>query len=443
MTMQFKRSDFPSNFEFGAATSAYQIEGSKFGQCGRSQWDDFAATPGNVVRQEHGATACDHYHRWPEDLDLVKQCGMDAYRFSTSWARVMPDGIGKVNQDGLDYYDRLVDGMLERGLKPYATLYHWELPSALLDKGGWRNADSANWFADFTEVMMGRIGDRVHSAATFNEPWCVTWLSHFLGIHAPGLRDIRAASRALHHVLVAHGKSVLVMRNLGMDNLGIVLNFEYAQPADDSEKSARAAQCYDGLYNRWFLGGLFKQAYPEDILQDLEPHLPVNYQDDFATIAEPIDWLGVNYYTRKILQDDGTDAFPYSEEVDGPRTKTAMGWEVYPEGLHHFLTWANKEYSQGLPMYVTENGMAGYDTVDAGSVSDVARIDYFNQHLAAVKQAIADGAPVKGYFAWSLLDNYEWTLGYEKRFGLVHVDFETLKRTPKDSYYSFQKALKE
>ena len=441
MTMDFKRSDFPEGFEFGVATSAYQIEGSDFGGCGRSQWDDFAATPGNVVRGENGAVACDHYHRWADDFDLIKACGLDAYRFSTSWARVMPEGRGQVNQQGLDYYERLVDGLLERGVKPYATLYHWELPSALLDQGGWRNRDIADWFADFAEVVMGRIGDRVHTAATFNEPWCIAWLSHFLGHHAPGVKDIRAATRAMHHILLAHGKAIETMRGLGMDNLGVVMNFEYASPVDDTPEAQQAAKLYDGIYNRWFLGGVFKQAYPEDVLAEIGQHLPANYQDDFPTIAAPVDWLGINYYTRKIIAPNDSGQFPYHDEVEGPLPKTAMDWEVYPDGLHHFLTWADREYSKGLPIYVTENGMAAYDEVNAGVVADPARIDYFNQHLAAVKRAIAEGVPVKGYFAWSLMDNYEWALGYDKRFGLVHVDFDSLVRTPKDSYLALQGAL--
>ena len=441
MTMDFTRSDFPEGFEFGAATSAYQIEGSDFGGCGRSHWDDFAATPGNVVRGENGARACDHYNKWAEDLDLIKACGLDSYRFSTSWARVMPEGRGQVNPEGLDFYDRLVDGLLERDIKPYATLYHWELPSALGDLGGWRNPDVANWFADFTEVIMSRLGDRVHATATFNEPWCITWLSHFLGHHAPGVSDIRGASRALHNVLVAHGKSIQTMRGLGLDNLGVVMNFEYAEPADDTPEAKKSAELYDGIYNRWFLGGVFKQAYPTDVLEGIEQYLPENYHDDFPTIATPVDWLGVNYYTRKILEPDNSGLFPHYQEVEGPREKTAMGWEVYPEGLHHFLTWADREYSKGLPIYITENGMAAYDEVQDGAVSDPTRIDYFNKHLGAVRQAIADGSPVKGYFAWSLLDNYEWALGYDKRFGMVHVDFDTLERTPKGSYYALQKAL--
>ncbi len=441
MPFDFSRRDFPADFEFGVATSAYQIEGSQFGGCGQSQWDVFAATPGNVVRGEHGAIACDHYHRWAEDLDLIKACGLDSYRFSTSWARVMPEGRGQVNQQGLDFYDRLVDGLLERGIKPYACLYHWELPAALLDRGGWRNRDIADWFADFTEVVMGRIGDRLHTAATFNEPWCIAWLSHFLGHHAPGLKDIRAASRAMHHVLLAHGRAIQTMRGLGMDNLGVVMNFEYASPADERPETLAATRLYDGIYNRFFLGGVFKQAYPDDVLVGLEQYLPAHYADDFATIAAPVDWLGINYYTRKVIAADLGGQFPATKEVEGPLPKTAMDWEVYPEGLHHFITWAQREYTGDLPIYITENGVASYDKVAHGEVADPARIDYLNQHVAAVKRAMADGAPVKGYFIWSLLDNYEWSLGYDKRFGLVHVDFETLQRTPKASWHGLKKAL--
>ncbi|MEZ5535160.1 MAG: GH1 family beta-glucosidase [Thiolinea sp.] len=442
MNFTFKRSDFPAGFEFGVSTSAYQTEGSRFGNCGTSQWDVFAATPGNVVRGENGATACDHYHRWAEDLDLIRDCGMDAYRFSTSWARVMPEGRGRVNQQGLDFYERIVDGLLERGIKPYACLYHWELPAALLDLGGWRNRDIADWFADFTEVVMRRIGDRLHAASTFNEPWCIAWLSHFMGHHAPGLRDIRAAARAMHHVLLAHGRSIQAMRALGMDNLGVVMNFEHVAAADDSAASAQAAQLYDGIYNRFFLGGVFKKTYPEDVLSaGLEAHLPADFQDDMDIISMPVDWFGINYYTRKLIADDQSGLLPYSCEVPGPLEKTAMDWEVYPEGLDYFIHWINREYTQGLPMYITENGMASYDKVVDGKVDDPARIAFIDQHVAVVRKAIAQGVPVKGYFLWSLLDNYEWALGYDKRFGLVHVDFDSLQRTPKGSYYALQKAL--
>jgi beta-glucosidase len=440
--MTFTRADFPDDFLFGAATSSYQIEGHAFGGAGSTHWDTFAATPGNVVRAEHGAIACDHYHRWAEDLDLVAESNVDVYRFSTSWARVLPEGRGTPNAEGLDFYDRLVDGLLARGLKPAATLYHWELPSPLADLGGWRNRDIAGWLADFTEAIMGRIGDRVWSAAPINEPWCVGWLSHFMGLHAPGLRDIRATARAMHHVLLAHGRSIEVMRGLGMSNLGAVCNFEYAQPADDRPETLAAARRYDAYYNRFFLSGLFRGEYPAEVMEGFAPHMPEGWQDDFATIRAPLDWLGLNYYTRKVIAADEDSPWPSLKEVEGPLPKTAMGWEIYPEGLHHFLRRTHEDYTHGLPLYVTENGMAAPDVIENGAVFDPHRIDYLDAHLDSVRKAIAEGVPVKGYFVWSLMDNYEWALGYEKRFGLVHVDFDSLQRTPKASYHALAAALR-
>lgn len=439
--MTFARSDFPSGFLFGAATSSYQIEGHGFGGAGRTQWDDFAATPGNVVRAENGARACEHYLRLDQDLDLIRDGNFDVYRFSTSWARVIPEGRGQVNVEGLDFYDRLVDGLLERGLKPAATLYHWELPSPLLDLGGWRNRDIASWFADYTDVIMRRIGDRVWSAAPINEPWCVAFLSHFMGHHAPGLRDIRATARAMHHVLLAHGRAIQAMRALGMGNLGAVCNFEFAQAASDSAADIEAARVYDGYYNRWFLSGMFRKEYPAEVLEAFLPHMPAGWQDDFDVIGTPVDWCGLNYYTRKLIAADPASPWPSLREVDGPLPKTQMGWEIYPEGLEHFLTRTHADYTKGLPLYVTENGMANPDVIECGAVEDAGRIAYIASHLEAVRRAASAGVPVAGYFVWSLMDNYEWSLGYEKRFGLVHVDFDTLTRTPKASYHALRQAL--
>ncbi len=438
--MNFTRADFPDDFLFGVATSAYQIEGQSFGGAGPCHWDSFAATPGNVVRAENGARACDHYHRWEEDLDLVAGAHLDTYRFSTNWSRVMPEGRGAPNEEGLDFYDRLVDGLLARGIKPAATLYHWELPQPLADMGGWRNADMPNWFADFTEVVMRRIGDRVWSAAPINEPWCVSWLSHFLGVHAPGLRDIRATARAMHLLLVSHGRSIQAMRALGMKNLGCVFNMEYAEPADASDAARKAAHLYDGYYNRFFLSGVFRGEYPAEVLEGLGPHLPAGWQEDFDTIRAPLDWCGINYYTRKLMAPD-SGPWPAHKEVEGPLPKTAMGWEIYPEGLEFFLRRTHEDYTKGLPIYVTENGLAAPDVVTDGAVADPHRIAYLDSHLGAVRRAIAARVPVAGYIAWSLMDNFEWSYGYEKRFGLVHVDFDSLKRTPKASYHALSAAL--
>jgi beta-glucosidase len=435
------RADFPPGFLFGAATSAYQIEGHAQGGAGRTQWDDFAATPGNVVRAENGARACDHLNRWEEDLDLMQAANLDVYRFSASWARVLPEGRGAANADGLDFYDRLVDGLVARGIRPALTLYHWELPSPLLDMGGWRNRDIADWFADYAYVLMRRIGDRVWSAAPVNEPWCVGWLSHFMGLHAPGVRDVRAAARAMHHVGLAHGRAVQAMRALGVGNLGAVCNLEWAHPHDDTPASVAAAARYDAIYNRWFLGGFCKGEYPALALEGLEPHLPPGWQDDMATVSEPLDWMGLNYYTCKRLAEDRSIPWPHYAELDGPLPKTQVGWEIYPQGLGDFLRRAHAEYTRGLPIYITENGMANNDVLTGNRIEDEVRVSYLAQHLAEVRAAIAQGVPVQGYFIWSLMDNYEWTHGYEKRFGIVQVDFETLRRTPKASYHALAAAL--
>lgn len=436
-----KRSDFPQRFLFGAATAAYQIEGSGFGGAGPCHWDSFAATPGNVVKAEDGRVACDHYHRWAEDLDILRDGGFDAYRFSTSWARVMPEGRGPVNPEGIAFYDRLVDGMLARGLKPFQTLYHWEMPSALADMGGWTNRDVAGWFADYAEAITRVLGDRVETVATINEPWCVAFLSHFLGHHAPGLRDIRATARAMHHVLLAHGTAVERLRGMGQKNLGIVLNFDRTLPADDSPGAARAAARWDAIFNRWFVEGIAKGRYPEEALEGLAPHMPKGWEADMGVIAQPIDWLGVNYYTRSLMAEAPEVPWPAIRPVRGDLPRTQMDWEIYPDGLEHFLTWLAEKQVGQMPLFVTENGMAWDDRVENGAVYDPDRSAFVDGHLDAVRRAIARGANVRGFFYWSLLDNYEWAFGYEKRFGLVHVDFETLKRTPKASYHALAAAL--
>ena len=437
----FSRSDFPDGFVFGAATSSYQIEGHQFGGAGSTHWDTFAAAPGNVKGAENGDLACDHYNRFAEDLDLMAAAGFDSYRFSTSWARVLPEGRGQVNAEGLDFYDRLVDGCLERGLKPAVTLYHWELPSALADLGGWANPDMPKWFADFAQTVMGRIGDRAWSVGTINEPWCVSVLSHFLGHHAPGLRDIRATARAVHHVLLSHGRAVAALRAMGQKNLGISCNMEPAFPASDSPEDKLAAARTNATYSELFVLPLFKGHYPELALEGFGPHLPAGWEKDFDEIQAPLDWLGLQYYTRQIVKhEDG--AWPNVGRATGDLPKTVMEWEIYPNGLRDLLLWLARDVSGDLPIYITENGMAAYDRVENGAVYDPHRSDYYDAHLAAVREAISEGANVAGYFAWSLLDNFEWAFGYDMRFGLVHVDFESLKRTPKASYHEFASALK-
>ncbi|HQU67427.1 MAG TPA: GH1 family beta-glucosidase [Albidovulum sp.] len=439
--MRLSRSDFPAGFQFGAATSAYQIEGTRFGGTGTSHWDTFSATPGNVLNGENGATACDHYHRWEQDLDLIRDAGFDAYRFSTSWARILPEGRGTPNAEGLDFYDRLVDGMLARGLKPFLTLYHWDLPSDLAMRGGWTNPDIAGWFTDYARVVMGRIGDRVATTATINEPWCVSWLSHFLGAHAPGLRDIRAAAHAMHHVLLAHGDTVAALRADGYRNLGLVTNFEYCGPMSDTPADHAAAAREDAIYNRWFVEGVSSGKYPEEALAGLRQWMPKGWEQEMGRVSQSIDWLGVNYYTRRLYADAPGALWPSTTGGPGPLPKTSMDWEIYPEGLEFILTRLATKQAPGLPIYITENGMSWRDELRGNRVEDPVRIDFMERHLDVVKRRIAAGDDIRGFFYWSLLDNYEWAFGYDRRFGLVYVDMDSLERHPKASYHALATAL--
>ena len=435
------RVDFPAGFRFGAATAAYQIEGHAHGGAGPCHWDTWAAVGGNVIRAEGGAQACDHYHRYEEDLDILKDGGFDAYRFSTSWSRVMPEGIGAVNAEGLDFYDRLVDAILERGLEPHLTLYHWELPAALSDIGGWTNADIPKWFADYVEIVANRIGDRTSSIATINEPWCVAWLGHFIGRHAPGISDIRAAARAMHHIMASHGSAMTRLREMGQKNLGIVLNFEHMASATDRPEDAAAAARSDAIYNRWFIEAITKGQYPDLVLEGLGPHMPKGWEEDLKEINQPLDWLGVNYYSRTLYVDAPSEPWPSFTASRGDLPRTQMDWEVYPEGLTGFLTRLKDNYVGDLPIMVTENGMAWGDEVENGAVYDPERQGFVDAHLDASLDAIEQGVNLNGFFYWSLLDNYEWAFGYEKRFGIVHVDFETMKRTPKASYHGLKSWL--
>ncbi len=427
-----ERRDLGADFVFGAATAAYQIEGGQTDGRGMSIWDSFASTPGNVKNRDTGAIACDHYHRWPEDLDLLRDGGFEAYRFSLAWPRLIPEGTGAVNEQGIAFYDRLIDGMLERGLKPFATLYHWDLPSSLQDRGGWMNRDIANWFADYARLVAQRFGDRLHATATINEPWCVAYLSHYLGVHAPGYRDLRAASRAMHHVLLAHGTAIDALRAEGAHNLGIVLNLEKSEPASPSPEDAKAASMGDAIFNRWYLGGVLKRQYPEELVQVLAPYLPRDWQDDMDIVSRPLDWLGINYYTRGLYKADPSAPLFGLKQQRGDLERNDLGWEIYPQGLTELLVRISNEYTK-LPLYVTENGMSEND--------DARRVAFYDAHLKAVAEAQKQGADVRGYFAWSLLDNYEWAEGYTSRFGIVHVDYETQVRTPKGSYRAFQGML--
>ncbi|QIK72792.1 family 1 glycosylhydrolase [Propioniciclava coleopterorum] len=451
---------FPAGFSFGTATAAYQIEGAA-AEDGRrdSIWDAFCRVPGAVIGGDSGEVVCDHYHRMPADVDLIADLGLDTYRFSTSWARVCPDG-GPANPAGVDFYSRLVDELLDRGVRPWLTLYHWDLPQALQEAGGWVNRDTAHRFADYAQVMVDALGDRVDVWTTLNEPWCSSFLSYAAGEHAPGHTSPSEAVDAAHHLLLAHGLGVQVLRGHGRDlTVGITTNHTVADPADpDDPGDVDAARRIDGAFNRVFLDPIFRGDYPADVLEDMSwaGLGRVAREGDMALISAPIDVLGVNYYNggafaapdprvHEPLTHPGPGGLlrrsPYvgSERVRGVSRGlpvTDMGWEIQPDGLTRLLLRLQREYTgpAGIPMVITENGAAFPDVADAGGfVQDHDRIAYLRDHLAAVHAALEQGADVRGYLVWSLLDNFEWAWGCGKRFGIVHVDFDTLERTPKAS----------
>ena len=428
---------FPDSFQWGVATSAYQIEGAvqEDGR-GPSIWDVFSHTLGKVANGDTGDVACDHYHRWGSDLDLVKQLGMDAYRFSIAWPRVQPTGSGAWNQAGLDFYDRLVDGVLARGLAPHLTLYHWDLPQALQERGGWAARDTALRFVDYAETVCRRLGDRAASIATHNEPWVVAYLGHEAGLFAPGLRDAAIARSVAHHLLLSHGLALQALRASGLKApLGIVLNQSPATPATDSDADRAMAVRDYALLVRWYVEPLLLGRYPA------APDLPVcevEQAGDMAIIAQPLDFMGINYYTRNWCS-AATPPVPPPNAMG----VSQMGWENYPQGLSDLLTGLKRDYPALPPIYITENGCANADEIVDGRVVDLARIEYLRTHLAALRSAMDAGVDVRAYFCWSLLDNFEWPFGYEKRFGLVHVDYQTLQRTPKESAYWYAKLVAE
>jgi beta-glucosidase len=438
---------FPRGFIWGAATAAYQIEGAwEEDFKGESIWDRFAHTPGKIEDGSNGDVACDHYHRWREDIALMKRLGMQAYRFSISWPRIlpfgsMPDSKGGVNQAGLDFYSRLVDGLLEAGIRPFATLYHWDLPQVLQEAGGWPARATAEAFVGYTEVVSRALGDRVKDWMTINEPWCVSILGHQKGEHAPGWKeDWPAALRAAHHVLLAHGWAVPILRrNSPGAQVGIVLNQEPAIPASPSPADREAARWHDGYFNRWFLDPVFGHGYPADMVRAYAQarHLPQGpdfvQPGDLEAIAAPTDFLGLNYYSRAIVR----ASVPESENA--PRTVhrnpnlTDMGWEVYPDGLYEVLMRIHADYHPPR-LYITENGASYADGPNGvGRVADQRRLTYLRDHLAAAHRAVRAGVPLAGYFVWSLMDNFEWAKGYTQRFGVVWVDYATQQRLPKDS----------
>ncbi len=427
--------EFPNGFLWGSATSAYQIEGSPLADgAGPSIWHRFVRTRGMVRDGDTGDVACDHYRRYRDDIAMMRDLGLRAYRFSIAWARVLPEGKGRINQAGLDFYERLVDGLLENGIEPLATLYHWDLPAALDDRGGWLNPDIADWFADYASAVYRRLDGRVKHWVTLNEPWVVTDGGYLHGVLAPGHRSLFETPIASHHLLRAHGAAVRAYRAEGKHKIGIVVNLEPKYPASDSAADRAATARADAYMNRQYLDPVFLGRYPDELAEifgDAWPHWPA---DDLTLIREPIDFLGVNYYTRSVTRDD-PNAWPVrASSVRQHATYTETGWEVFAQGLADTLNRVRERYGNP-PLYITENGSAFYDppSVDSEVLEDPLRVDYLRRHLRAVHAAIAQGCDVRGYMAWSLLDNLEWSLGYSKRFGIVHVDFRTQKRTPKAS----------
>jgi beta-glucosidase len=435
---------YPPGFRFGAATAAYQIEGA-WDEDGRGEsiWDRFSHTPGKVAGGDSGDVACDHYHRWREDLDLLVELGIQSYRFSISWPRVQPDGRGALNEPGVRFYRELVEGLLERGIEPMATLYHWDLPQALEDAGGWQARDTTERFAAYAGAMAERLGDVVAEWITHNEPWVVTFLGYVEGTKAPGVRDWPTALRVSHHLLLSHGRAVQALR-AGLPAgtpVGITLNLHPQRPASNTEADRAAARIADGHANRWFLDPVFRGRYPEDMIARYAEHFgpPDSVLDgDLETIAQPLDFLGVNFYfPQRIAADPG--AIPLGGRMDPPRPPlTVMGWEQDASGLHEMLVRLKRDYGD-LPIAVTESGGAFPDReIVDGRVEDADRVAYLDGHLAAVRQAIAEGVDVRRYFVWSFLDNFEWEQGYEPRFGIVRVDYDTLARTPKRSAHWYR-----
>jgi beta-glucosidase len=438
MSSQLTRS-FPAGFTWGAATAAYQIEGAanEDGR-GESVWDRFSATPGKVRNGDSGAVACDFYHRYHDDIALMRELGIDAFRFSIAWPRVLPEGRGRVNQAGLDFYDRLVDELLGNGIAPFVTLFHWDTPQAIEDAGGWPARATVDAFSEYVEAVSGRLGDRVGHWITHNEPWVVAWVGHGWGHHAPGRESDADALATAHHLLLSHGRAVEILRRNSPDSqVGITLNLDNPYAASSSPEDIAATRWVDGLHNRWFLDPLFRGSYPEDMAEAWAEIMPEVHDGDLEAISAPIDFLGVNNYTSPLVAADdlgGRSQIVRRNNID----RTDMGWEVVPDGLQDLLLRLHREYEPSA-IYVTENGAAyadvrGHD----GSVRDPERQSYLEKYLAGAARATSQGVPLRGYFAWSLLDNFEWAWGYWKRFGLIYIDYATLERVPKGSFYWYR-----
>jgi len=435
---------FPKDFYWGTATASYQIEGA-FDEDGRgpSIWDTFSKTPGKVLNGDTGDVACDSYHRVDEDVKLLKELGVSMYRFSIAWPRVYPQGRGEANPKGLDYYEELVDKLLANGIEPFVTLYHWDLPQALQDEGGWENRATIDAFVTYSETVFNRLNGKVKKWLTLNEPWCISILSNFIGAHAPGKQDMQAALDVAHHILVAHGLTVKRFRELGIDGeIGYAPNTEWREPYSSKPEDVRAVALRNGSFNEWFLSPVLKGEYPQLLVDHyaskgfrikIEP-------GDMDIIAEPIDFLGINYYTGSLLRHSpGNDLYD-SEEISAQFARTGFDWNIYPDGFYNVLTWITRTYGD-IPIYITENGACYEKDVVDGKIEDEERIRFLRDHFIALHRAMESGVPVKGFMVWSLMDNFEWAFGYSKPFGLVHIDFNTLERIPKASYYWYNSVI--
>jgi len=438
---------FPDNFVWGAATASYQIEGA-YNEDGKGEsiWDRFCRTPGKVQDGDRGGIACDFYHRYRDDVKLMKSMSLNAYRFSIAWSRIFPQGKGQVNQRGLDFYERVVDELLDSGIEPFVTLYHWDLPQALQEKGGWANRDTIGYFKDYAEEVSRKLGDRVHFWITHNEPWVVSFLGHHSGIHAPGIKNLSTALKVSHHLLLSHGETVAVIRDNGDEKtqVGITLNLSPVYPVSESEEDKKAAKRWDGYLNRWFLEPIYKGSYPEDMLALYGDKAPEIQAQDLERISTKTDFLGVNYYTRTVVKADKKEVFLGLSQVKPTGAEyTEMDWEIYPPGIYEILKRVHNDYDAPV-IYITENGVAFPDKIDKnGRVNDESRIEYLKGHFLQAHRAIEDGVKLSGYFVWSLLDNFEWAYGYSKRFGLIYTDYPTQKRIIKASGWWYKKVIEK
>ena len=438
---------FPTTFIWGSATSSYQIEGA-WNEDGKSEsiWDRFSHTPGKIQDGSNGDVACDHYHRYPEDVALMGELGLQAYRFSIAWPRILPKGRGAVNQKGLDFYGRLIDTLLEANITPFVTLYHWDLPQILEEQGGWPNRDSVEAFVEYADVVSRFLGDRVKHWITFNEPFVSAFLGYQYGVHAPGLQETGLALRAAHHHLVAHGETVPVIRaNSAGAEVGITLNMSYQMPGSSSAADVARTRHADGFVNRWFVDPLYGRHYPADMVnsyyQEFDESFDFILDGDFETIAVPTDFMGLNYYSRRVVRDEeAADNLPQTV-FESKEDRTDIDWEVYPEGLYQILNRLYFEY-QIPKIYITENGASYGDGPDEnGRLRDDRRLSYLKQHFAAAHRAISNGVPLAGYFVWSFMDNFEWSYGYDQRFGITWVDYETQERIFKDSALWYKQVI--